>query len=322
MDLAPAPLFVDIYPGPETGSAHWAKTSDGKRVRVAHWPLEGAKGTVLLFPGRTEYAEKYGITATSFADRGLCVMTIDWRGQGLSDRLLPDARVGHVDVFSDYQKDVATMLRAARALQLPRPYFLLAHSMGGAIGLRAAMEGLPVQACAFTAPMWGIHLAPHLRPIARTFANVMPRLGQGHRLPVGTKYEPYITSEPFENNMLTTDRQMFEMMRDQIVAHPEMSLGGPSFIWLREALDETRHLSLRAAPSLPCLTFLGSNERIVHLGRIHQRMKTWKGGTLHIVDGAEHEILMETPSIRDATIESISRLFLGHAMAAPRQTAV
>ena len=114
MSLTPAPLFTDIYPGPDTGLAHWIETSDGKRLRVAHWTVEGAKGTVLLFPGRTEYVEKYGVIAAEFAKRGLAVMAIDWRGQGLADRMLPDRRIGYVDTFSDYQKDVAAMMRAAR----------------------------------------------------------------------------------------------------------------------------------------------------------------------------------------------------------------
>lgn len=310
MTLAPAPFFTDIFPGPDTGLAHWAETPDHKRVRVAHWPLEGAKGTVLLFPGRTEYIEKYGTTAASFAKRGLAVMTIDWRGQGLSDRLLPDARIGHVGTFTDYQKDVGTMMRAARALQLPRPYFLLAHSMGGAIGLRAAMEGLSVQAAAFTAPMWGIQIAPQLRPLALSLSRLMPRIGQGHRLPMGTKYESYITAEPFEGNMLTTDQMMYDMMRDQLGAHPEFALGGPSYVWLREALAETKHLASRAAPSLPCITFLGANERIVDTRRIHQRMENWKGGKLQIIEGAEHEILMESPAVREAALDDMAGLFL------------
>mgnify|MGYP000882905518 FL=1 len=53
MTLDPAPLFTDVAPGPESGRAHWAETSDGKRIRLGHWPLENARGTVLLFPGRT-----------------------------------------------------------------------------------------------------------------------------------------------------------------------------------------------------------------------------------------------------------------------------
>lgn len=311
MELETAPFFTDVMPGPEGGAAHWAQTSDGKRIRVGHWPLEGARGTVLLFPGRTEYIEKYGQTARELADRGLATMAIDWRGQGLADRLLDDPLIGHVDAFSDYQKDVAAMMRAVRALALPRPYFLLAHSMGGCIGLRAVMEGLGVQAAAFTGPMWGIYVKPHLRTVARFLSQTMPRLGQGHSLPPGTVRDPYVLSEPFENNMLTNDQQMYDMMRDQLVAHPELALGGPSYVWLREAFTETLHLAGRAAPALPTVCYLGSNERIVGVPRVHTRMENWKGGRLEIVEGGEHEVLMESPDIRKPVLDGLQKHFLG-----------
>ncbi len=312
MQLDPAPLYTDIAPGPEGGQAHWAETSDGKRIRLGHWPCAGARGTVLLFPGRTEYIEKYGLCAAELARRGLATMAIDWRGQGLADRMLPDARIGHVDVFSDYQKDVAAMLRAARSLNLPRPYFLLAHSMGGCIGLRAVMEGLPVQAVAFTGPMWGIYVAPRLRAIAWSLAQFMPRVGQGHRLPPGTKIDAYPAIAPFEDNLLTTDPKMYDMMRDQLAAHHELSLGGPSFVWLREALAETKHLAGRSAPNIPCVTFLGSNERIVATDRVHARMAQWKGGRLEIVPGGEHEVLFETPELRKPIFDGLEKLYLGN----------
>ncbi|MBD3662553.1 alpha/beta hydrolase [Sulfitobacter sp. TSTF-M16] len=310
MQLAPAPFFTDIHPGPAGGEAHWAQTSDGKRIRVGHWPVDGAKGTVLIFPGRTEYIEKYGVTAAELARRGLSSMAIDWRGQGLADRLLDDPLVGHVDNFTDYQKDVATLLRAARKLGLPRPYYLLAHSMGGCIGLRAVMEGLPVQAAAFTGPMWGIYIAPHLRIVANVLSKVMPRVGRGHLLPPGSVTTPYVQVQPFEDNMLTTDAQMYDMMRDQLAAHPELSLGGPSFVWLREAIAETKHLASRSAPNLPAATWVGSNERIVDVPRIHARMESWKGGKLETVKGGEHEVLMEIESMRDPIFDGLEKLFL------------
>ena len=311
MALTPAPLFTDVHPGPVGGMAHWVETSDKKKIRVGHWPADGAKGTVLLFPGRTEYIEKYGTVAGELATRGLGTLAIDWRGQGLSDRLLADPNVGHIDAFPDYQKDVAAMLRVARELSLPRPFFLLAHSMGGCIGLRAVMEGLPVQSAAFTGPMWGIRIAPHLRLAATTMAHIMPRLGRGHLLPPGTKPEPYVLVEPFAGNMLTTDEPMFNMMRDQLVAHPELALGGPSFVWLREALMETAHLAERAAPNLPCVTWLGSNERIVDVPRIHARMENWKSSRLEMIEGGEHEVLMENGAIQRVVFDGLEKLFLG-----------
>lgn len=310
MDLTPAPLFTDVHPGPAGGEAFWARTSDDLRIRIAHWPAEAAKGTVLIFPGRTEYIEKYGMVAGELAQRGFASVAIDWRGQGLADRMLDDTLVGHVDSFTDYQKDVATVMRAARELSLPRPYFLLAHSMGGCIGLRAVMEGLPVQAAAFTGPMWGIALAPHMRLLAGGLSTLMPKLGRGHLLPPGRSTDSYVLTEPFESNMLTTDPAMFQMMRDQLSAHPELELGGPSFTWLREAFAETKHLASRAAPNLPAVSWLGTNERIVDSAAIVSRMEGWKGGRLEMVQRGEHEVLFEGPERRSEIFDALQKMFL------------
>lgn len=309
MPLDAAPFYTDIRPGPDTGAAFWAEAPDGVRIRLGVWPLEGARGTVLLFPGRTEYIEKYGVTAGELASRGFATMAIDWRGQGLADRFLDNPLIGHIDHFPDYQKDVAAMTRAAREAGLPRPYFLLAHSMGGCIGLRAVMEGLPVQAAAFTGPMWGIQIAQHMKFPAWALSNLLPKIGQGHRIPPGTKPEPYVLVEPFEDNMLTTDRAMYDMMKDQLKAHPELALAAPSFTWLREGLRETEHLASRTAPTVPCVSYLGSNERIVRTDSIHERMEKWKGGRLEMIEGGEHEVLMETPALRTRVLDDMAELF-------------
>ncbi|MEM6727697.1 MAG: alpha/beta hydrolase, partial [Pseudomonadota bacterium] len=115
-----APLNNDVAEGPPGGQAFWLTTSDGVRIRLAVWP-EGEKGTVLIFPGRTEYAEKYGRAAAEYAARGFATISIDWRGQGIAERLLPDSRIGHVIRFRDYQQDVAAVMEAVAALDLPRP---------------------------------------------------------------------------------------------------------------------------------------------------------------------------------------------------------
>ena len=172
------------------------------------------------------------------------------------------------------------------------------------------MQGMAVQAAAFTGPMWGIHLAPHLRLPAKILSNFMPRIGRGAQLTPGSIRESYVRTSPFEDNQLTTDPQMFDMMRDQITAHPELSLGGPSYVWLREATAETNHLASRAAPNLSCVTWLGTNERIVDVSRIEARMESWQGGRLERVEGAEHEVLMERSALRTPIFDALAKLFL------------
>ena len=320
-----APFYDDIADGPAGGSAHWLTASDGCRIRIGHWPAAAdspARGTVLLFPGRTEYIEKYGRAAADLAARGYATLAIDWRGQGLADRLLSDRRIGHVGRFTDYQKDVAAMVRAAEALDLPRPFHLLAHSMGGCIGLRALMERLPVASCAFTGPMWGIYIAPTTRPAAWVLSWSGARLGLGHHLAPGTKAETYVSTEPFADNTLTRDAEMFAYMQRQLAEYPDLALGGPSLRWLNEALRETARLARRAAPALPCVTFLGTNERIVDVPRIEARMAHWPQGALVPVQGGEHEVMMDTPETRKAVFDRMTAHFDAHAEATPpRQSA-
>lgn len=309
MDYEAAPFFAEVADGPQSGAAYWAKTSDGVRVRIGAWPLEDARGTVFLMPGRTEYIEKYGKIASELAPHGYAIVATDWRGQGLADRLLPDSRVGHVDKFSDYQKDVAEMVAVAEALDMPKPWHLLGHSMGGAIAMRALVEGMDVVSVTFTGPMWGILIAPVMRQLAWGLYYASGWAGQGHRLPPTTSYDNYVAANEFDGNMLTNDPEMWEYMKAQISAHPELTIGGPSMRWLGEALRECLFLMRAAPPPVPAICFVGEEEAIVDSDRMRQRMALWPGGAFQIVHGSKHEILVEGSEIRENVIQQMLELF-------------
>ncbi|MEO1363057.1 MAG: alpha/beta hydrolase [Pseudomonadota bacterium] len=309
MTLQAAPLYTDIGASSAEGAAYWLTASDGVRIRIGVWGAQSSAGTVLLFCGRTEYVEKYAMIADELLQRGYATVVIDWRGQGLADRLLDNPNIGHVNDFADYQLDVAAVLDATRALSLPEPLYLLGHSMGGSIGLRALYEGLPVAAAAFSGPMWGIAMAPYLRPVAWGLGRAMPAAGLGNVIAPGTSQTHYVLASPFEDNTLTRDPAMWAMMRDQLKAHPELALGGPSVTWLRKALDDTNALAARPSPDIPCITFMGDNERIVHVPRVHERMNNWPGSTLHIIENAEHEVMMEDAASRAWLFDTMAEAF-------------
>ena len=279
------------------------------RIRIGLWNRDAPSGTVLLFPGRTEYIEKYGRSARALAERGLATLTIDWRGQGIADRLVDNPVTGHVHWFPDYQNDVKAMTDAAQALGLPRPWYLIAHSMGGCIGLRALQDGLPVAAACFSGPMWGIRMAPATRPAAWAMAWGGTLLGLGHTIAPGTGSDSYVCTAPFEDNLLTTDRSMWDYMKAQLQAHPELLLGGPSLRWLHEAMRECRELHAMASPPHPAITFLGVNERIVDTARIHDRMARWPNGRLEMIDPGEHEVLMEGPEMQARIFDTMLSFF-------------
>ncbi|MCD1619915.1 alpha/beta fold hydrolase [Salipiger marinus] len=315
--LLAAPFHAELAEGPEGACAFWIKAEDNLRLRIAQYPgpVE-ATGTVLLFPGRTEYVEKYGRVAAEFARHGFHTLTIDWRGQGLADRMLDDPRTGHVHLFADYQKDVAALVKAAEALDLPRPFFLLGHSMGGCIGLRALMNGAPVAAAGFTGPMWGIRFTGPVRQAAWALSWSGARMGLGHAYAPSTGPGSYVAQAAFAGNLLTTDRGGWDYMRRQVEAIPELQLGGPSLRWLHEALAECLALSRLPSPDLPCLTFMGSNERIVDVPRIRARMARWPRGRLELVQGGEHEVLMEDAVTRGRIVAQLAQVFTAAAAGA------
>lgn len=308
---APAPYRHDLAEGPESARTVWVDTSDGLRLRVGFFET-GRRGTVLVFPGRTEAVEKYGRLALRIADMGYSSVAIDWRGQGFADRMLDDPLIGHVGHFHDYQHDVEAVVAAVKAARLPEPFFLLAHSMGGTIGLRALLRGLDVRAAVFSGPMWGINLPLWAKPVAGLIGSGARLIGLHERYAPTTGADPYILATPFEENMLTRTREGLDYMARQVRDEPQLALAGPSIGWVHAAHLETRDLARHASPDLPCLTLMGENERIVSQPAIRQRIGAWKGAELVEVPEGEHEVLMEGPDKVDPLLDQIEAFYDMH----------
>ena len=305
-----APLNHEIAEAPKAGTAYWIQTDDLVRLRVGLWAGGNAqKGTILVFPGRTEYIEKYGRTVTALAESGFTTFVLDWRGQGLADRIAKDPMLGHVVRFSDYRKDVAAMIAAAENLRLPKPWHLIGHSLGACIGLRALAEGLPVSSCAFTGPMWNINL-----PILKRFAAwpaswIAQALGQGQVYAPGTESRSYVLTTAFEDNRLTNDPEMYRYFLKQASTLTDHQIGGPSMTWLYQTLKETKRLSKLPSPDIPCITFCGKQDEVVDIPTIQERMKHWSAGKLEIIETAKHDLFSEVPAIRKTVISDICELF-------------
>ena len=101
----------------------------------------------------------------------------DWRGQGLSTRLLPDRLKGHAAGYEAFVADHAALLDAF-ADRLPKPWIGLSHSYGGMPYRRMALaQGeRRYSACILSAPMWGIGSLP--RGLAHAVASAMTALGR------------------------------------------------------------------------------------------------------------------------------------------------
>ena len=162
-----------------------------------------------------------------FLEHGYTSVSLDWRGHGLADRLTSNPLLGHVETFSDYLKDFDAVIDWAKNFNLPKPWFVLGHSMGGAILLRNLHENKHFNAAVFSCPMWGIKLNPALRIFAYIYGNLARFLKLDKNF-APTRSEKGYFDESFEKNALTNDPDMWCYLIKQITEQPSLKLGGPS----------------------------------------------------------------------------------------------
>lgn len=218
------------------------KTPDGVSLRFARWaPPPGRKGTVCLFQGRSDFIEKYFETVRDLRARGFAVATLDWRGQGMSDRALPDRRKGYVRSFSEYQIDLDCFIKEIVLPDCPSPIFALAHAMGATVLLRAAHAGLRwFDRMVLLAPMIALPGMPHSRPI-RMLVRGMRLMG------LGSSYVPgggpsVVMQRPFSGNVFTSDPVRYARNVAVLEAEPSLAIGSPTVAWTDSAFRVMREM--------------------------------------------------------------------------------
>lgn len=289
------------------GGLAWDETleleaADGVRLRGALWHGPGngvgSRGLVLLLSGRTEFLEKGTLPAAELVARGFTVASLDWRGQGHSQRLTDSPLKGHVDRFTDFHHDLEALIAHPAVAQLPGPCLILAHSMGGAIGLGAVVRGqVAPTAMILSGPMLGIAMHPVMRPLSQATLGVARLIGKMDSWPpFGPVNKPYVFTG-FEGNMLTGDRELFEWMEAALRRDPTLQLATPTLGWLDGAFTEMAWLAEQGPLACPALCLLGSREQVVEPDAVRAGAARL-GADLVEIEGARHEVLNEAEPMR------------------------
>ena len=292
-------------PVPSGATTGTFKGAGGINIRFARWtPTRGPRrGTVCLFHGRGEYIEKYFEVIADLRRRGFCVATMDWRGQGGSDRLLRNRRKGHVRSFTDYDRDLARFMQEIVLPDCPAPFIALAHSMGGNILLRnARLPGTWFQRMILSAPMVAIAREQLGVPqgAARAYTEMLGALGLTS-LYVRHGGDEVLEATPFEQNPVTSDRERYLRSRMVLESAPALGLGSPTIGWLRAALRSIAKIRAPDYPlrvELPLLLFAAGADSIVSTQAVEEFGLRLKVGTHVLIPQAKHEILQEADPIR------------------------
>ncbi|MCP4383259.1 MAG: alpha/beta hydrolase [Hyphomicrobiales bacterium] len=293
---------IDINPVPDDAVVGAVMASDGVRLRSAHWRPRRRRplGTVCLFQGRAECIEKYFEVIEDLRGRGFVVATFDWRGQGGSERRTKNPDKGHVDSFEEYDRDLDAFMQQVALPDCPPPHFGLGHSTGALIALRAARAGRATfSRMMLTAPMVGLatRRPPQSMILAGTALLTAIGLGElkGHN-------PRFIHEGRFEGNPLTTDPERFARIVAIYRDVPQITASIATYGWLYaacRAMAEAREPGFAPAIGVPILILSGMRDEIVSAQAVESLAAELRAGSLSLLAGARHELMMERDELRE-----------------------
>ena len=277
------------------------ETHDGLKIRFDSYAC-GAKtcrGIVVLLGGRSEFIEKYRETVDQLLVRNLDVVTFDWRGQGLSDRLLPNRYKGYVETYEDYLKDLTCFMDRHVPQKAGRPVMMLAHSMGGHIALRYLHDHPGrVEKAVLTSPLIDIAGSVMLKQSLKMIKK--------HYATRANDFDP--SKKCFAGNRLTRDPHRFQQTIQMIIDNPDVAIGGVTFGWLDATFNSIQHIMVDGyleSIATPVIMVSPGADEIVSVAAQKKICRRVPNCHLVVIPNALHELLIET----DAVLEKFWEIF-------------
>ncbi len=267
------------------------------------------KGAIVISTGRTEAAVKYKEVIFDLFNNGYSVYIHDHRGQGFSGRMIADADMGYVDEFRYYVDDMKYYIDNFVVPHNHKNTFLLAHSMGGAIGV-TFLEEYPgyFNAAAFSSPMLGFGFANCL--VIGLLTGDKPKYAMGH-----TNYDDGLVS--FKENTLTGCEVRYNRMNQIFKEEPEARLGGATYKWANKSCKQFDVIFDDISKiETPVILFSAQDEEIVsssaHNEFINKLNSLNKDVKAYLVNDAKHELLIEKDEIRIAVLTTVLDFYEGY----------
>ena len=291
---------------------YWVDENDIRlRVMLVTTARTAPRGSIILFPGRTEFIEKYLETVEDLTARGFTVLVIDPRGQGLSQRLTTDPVKSYVGNFQDYADDLAGIVSQFAPL-LPKPHIVMGHSMGGCVALQAVISGvMRPSAVVCSAPMLGLYDVA--TPILIMMVKALSAVGMAKKeLPFqrGRAGIPV----PFESNKLTSDPERYKSWAAYFNNVERLRLGPPTYGWIVEAIRGMNFVNKNADKlKIPALIVAAGADPIVDPAS-NKEFAEKAGATFTVVPGALHELFLERDELREQFFEAFDNFLEANAL--------
>jgi lysophospholipase len=285
-------------------------TSDQRTLRYGIWqsPNEKQKGSVILLSGRSEFLEKYSETIGELNQKGFDVYSFDWRGQGLSSRMLANRQKGFIDNYNVYLNDLFLFFDTIVKPGCVHPIIIIAHSMGGHIALRFLHDHPgTVDMAILTAPMIDIFRTNLSRWFIKQVTRIAVKTGFNHAYTIGAGD---YTDGKFNGNNLTSDPVRFTDAINAIKKNPDLALGGVTYGWLSATFASIAILNepgYAAKITTPILMMSAGEDKIVSVKAQKKICASLPNCRFVEIAGARHEIFKETDAVRSIVWREFKR---------------
>lgn len=276
-------------------------TPDQQSLRYGIWysSTKKQKRSILLLSGRREFMEKYLETIEELNQEGFDVYSLDWRGQGLSSRILANRHKGFIDDYDVYIYDLNMFITKIVMPESVHPLIIIAHSMGGHIALRFMHDHPDLADMAvLTSPMIDIFASSLSRRFVKLITRMAIKTGFSHSYTIGSGD---YTVEKFKGNELTSDPVRFADTQNAIIKNPDLALGGVTYGWLTatlKSIDILTQPGFAAKITTPILMVIAGNDKIVSTNAQKQFCTMLPNCKLIEISEARHEIFKETDAVR------------------------
>ena len=282
---------------------------------------KGDKGSLIFINGFGENVVMYLELFYDLYLQGWSpIYTYDHRGQGLSDRILPDLHTGYVEDWSFYKEDLHTFIQMVLKDREAdnKNLFLIAHSMGSAIAVEY-FQNFPEQQNIFNAvvlasPFFGLNargfgfaefVFPSLIQFVCLFRNCLsPIVGPSSRHVSREVVQKRITSSADRYDLFVQGAKMYSA--GYVV---------PSFDWVIKSFRMNKRIMNREnifKITLPVLILQAQQDSVVSNRKQKRFCRMIENCSLKVMDG-RHDHFIETDSIRDRAFLETIRFFQMHS---------
>jgi len=303
---------------------------DNVAINFAEFNSPNHKKCLIISPGRSEAYLKYKELSYDFFQLGFNIYIIDYRGQGLSQRMLSNPNKGYVKNFDYYADDLHHFIenivepncQQTLSAQKP-PLYLLAHSMGGAITVRY-LQKYPnkLTAVVLSSPMIAFNNGGLPNWLSNLIIKGADKINQWFAKEqwyfIGQKdFQP----TDFNNNPLTHSKSRFQRFMDLYQSEPKIQLGGVTVHWLQQAIITTENIfSNLAKIKVPLLVIQSGADSVVDNDaqnkfcvQLHQLQKhSCPNGKPVVIKEANHELFIESDDKREIALSTALQWFNQH----------